>query len=289
MSVTATRRLDSAPSVGGGVRRRHRRRALSPVPAWWRVAVQSLTWTNLMVVLALWIMDGQVQQLTGWASGLTSLGRLTALASAALLLVQVLLMARIPAVERVYGQDELARLHRLVGFTSFTLMIVHIALITLGYAALERRNVLVEGWSLVVDYPGMMLALAGTVLLTMVAATSMRMARRRLRYESWHLVHLYAYLGVGLALPHQLWTGQEFISHPVAGLYWWSLWIAAAGAVLTWRRCSQVPGACGRAARGELAVEDVPADEAVVVLHLVRPDDLAVEMICCLKPGASRS
>ena len=32
---------------------------------------------------------------------------------------------------------------------------------------------------------------------------------RRLRYESWHLIHLYAYLGVGLALPHQLWTGHR--------------------------------------------------------------------------------
>ena len=41
----------------------------------------------------------------------------------------------------------------------------------------------------------------------MVVVTSIRVARRRLRYESWHLLHLYAYLGVGLALPHQLWTG----------------------------------------------------------------------------------
>jgi predicted ferric reductase len=65
--------------------------------------------------------------------------------------------------------------------------------------------------------------------------TSIRKARRTLRYESWHLLHLYAYLGVGLALPHQLWTGQEFLTSPVATIYWWVLWIAAAGAVLVWR------------------------------------------------------
>ncbi|MCB0913420.1 MAG: oxidoreductase, partial [Propionibacteriaceae bacterium] len=57
----------------------------------------------------------------------------------------------------------------------------------------------------------------------------------RLRYESWHLLHLYAYLGVGLALPHQLWTGQEFLTNPVATIYWWTLWAAAAGAILLWR------------------------------------------------------
>ena len=48
-------------------------------------------------------------------TGLTALGRLTGLVASDLLLVQVLLMARIPWVERAYGQDALARRHRLVG------------------------------------------------------------------------------------------------------------------------------------------------------------------------------
>ena len=205
------------------------------VPRWWRDAVGALTWASLLVVGGLWVADGQVQELAGWASGTSSLGRLTGLVSADLLLIQVLLMARIPMVERVYGQDELARRHRLVGFTSFTLMILHIVLIEVGYALSARANLLVEFWDLVVDYPGMLLALAGTVALVMVAVTSMKRARSRLRYESWHLLHLYAYLGVGLALPHQLWTGQEFLSHPYATFYWWSLWIAAAGAIVVWR------------------------------------------------------
>ena len=204
-------------------------------PRWWRDAVGALTWVSVLVVVGLWIADGQLQALGGWASGVTSLGRLTGLLSADLLLIQVLLMARIPMVERVYGQDELARRHRLVGFSSVDLMLAHLVLITVGYSALEGRNLLAELWRLVVDYPGMLLAAAGTALLLMVAAVSIRKARARLRYESWHLLHLYAYLGVGLALPHQLWTGQEFVSHGVATLYWWSLWVAAAGAIVIWR------------------------------------------------------
>jgi predicted ferric reductase len=187
------------------------------------------------VVGGLWVAGGGVQALAGVTSGLTSLGRLTGLLSADLLLIQVLLMARIPMVERVYGQDELARRHRLVGFTSFTLMLVHLVLITFGYAGQYGSNPIVEFWNMVVNYPGMLLALAGTLLLGLVSMTSIRKARRKLRYESWHLLHLYAYLGVGLALPHQLWTGQEFLSNGVATVYWWSLWIAAAGAILIWR------------------------------------------------------
>jgi ferredoxin-NADP reductase len=63
----------------------------------------------------------------------------------------------------------------------------------------------------------------------------MKAARRKLRYESWHLLHLYAYLGAGLALPHQIWSGTDFSGSPLAATYWWTLYIAAAGAVLVFR------------------------------------------------------
>ena len=81
----------------------------------------------------------------------------------------------------------------------------------------------------------MLLATAGTAALVMVVVTSVRAARRRLRYESWHLLHLYAYLGVGLALPHQLWTGTDFVASPAARAYWWTLYAVALGAVLVFR------------------------------------------------------
>lgn len=204
-------------------------------PTWWRDAVGCATWASLLVVVALWVHGAGLQALTGWGPGLTSLGRLTGLLASNLLLMQVLLMARIPMVERTFGQDELARRHRLVGFWSFTLMVGHVLLIVLGYALEASTNPLAELWTVVVDDPGMLLAAAASLLLVLVVVTSIRAARRRLRYESWHLLHLYAYLGVGLALPHQLWTGQEFLSSRVATVYWWSLWIVAAGAVLGWR------------------------------------------------------
>jgi predicted ferric reductase len=205
------------------------------VPAWWRDAVGVVTWASMLVVVALWVAGGNVQDLGGWGTGLTAVGRLTGLVASDLLLIQVLLLARIPLVERAFGQDELARRHRLVGFWSFNLMWAHIVVVTLGYAIQARTNVLVEAWDLVVDYPGILLAFAGAMLLVLVTVTSIRVARRRLRYESWHLLHLYAYLGVGLALPHQLWSGQEFLDSTVAAVYWWTLWAAAAGAVLWWR------------------------------------------------------
>jgi len=209
--------------------------ARSRIDAAVRLAALVALWSTLLLVLYWWAADGGLQDLTGWVSGLNSAGRLTGLLASDLLLVQVLLMARLPVLEHAFGQDRLARLHRLVGFTSFNLLIAHIGLITWGYAAGDLTEVPGTLWDLTVDYPGMLLATAGTGCLVMVVMTSVRAARRKLRYESWHLLHLYAYLGVGLALPHQLWAGQEFLSSTARTVFWWGLWIAAVVAVLGWR------------------------------------------------------
>ena len=200
-----------------------------------RIGAQVALWLGLLLITWWWATGGGIADLAGWETGLTSLGRLTGLLASDLLLVQVVLMARLPVLEHAVGQDRLAVLHRTVGSTSFTLMLAHVGLITWGYAAGSLVQTPATAWELTTEYPGMLLAVAGTACLVTVVVTSVRAARARLRYESWHLLHLYAYLGVGLALPHQLWTGQEFLSSTAATAYWWSLWAAAAGAVLVWR------------------------------------------------------
>ncbi|WP_432876125.1 ferredoxin reductase family protein [Kribbella sp. CA-245084] len=222
-------------------------------------------WLSLLLVTYWWVAGGGVQELAGWATGLTSLGRLTGLLAAALLLAQVILMARVPVLEAAYGQDRLARIHRLTGFTSFNLMLVHLVLITWGYAAGELGKTPAMLWDLTVDYPGMLLAVAGTAGLCLSVLTSVKAARRRLRYESWHLLHLYAYLGVGLALPHQLWTGQEFLSSTSRTVFWWTAWAVAAAAILVFR----IAAAIWRNARHRLRVTAVvPEGDRVVSVYV---------------------
>jgi len=244
-------------------------RAAPPRPTsrrWWRDAAGSLTWLSMLAVVALWVSNDGVQGLfTGAAGLLKGTGQLTGLVASDLLLIQVLLMARIPWVERAYGQDALARKHRLVGFGSFTLMLAHIVLIVLGYAAGSNSSVLGKLWEMIASYPGMLLATAGTMALVMVVVTSIRKARARLQHESWHLLHLYAYLGVALALPHQLWTGADFLSSPVATGYWWGLWAAAAAAVLAFRVGLPV----WRSMRHRLVVQRVVTEApGVVSVHI---------------------
>ncbi|MEV0940647.1 ferredoxin reductase family protein [Micromonospora wenchangensis] len=212
------------------------RRPLPTAPGWWADLAGSAAALSLLVVVALWTADRGVQELlSGVATGLTSAGRLTGLLSADLMLVQVVLMARVPLVERRFGQDRIARWHRLAGFASFHLLLAHVLLTTVGYAGTARENPVTQLWLLVTGYPGMLLATAALALLVLVVVTSVRAARRRLRYESWHLLHLYAYLGIGLALPHQLWTGADFVSSAAARAYWWTAYLGALGSVLVFR------------------------------------------------------
>jgi predicted ferric reductase len=190
----------------------------------------------VLFVVGLWVSGGGLTAFGSLADGLTNVGRLAGLVASVLMLLQVLLMARIPVVEQAWGQDELARVHRLVGFTSFNLMVAHILLVIAGYNLADAgRGFVGTLVDQVLNAPGMLLAAAGTVALVMVVVTSVRAARRRLRYESWHLLHLYAYLGAGLALPHQLWTGADFTSSPVASVFWWSVYGATLAAVLVFR------------------------------------------------------
>ncbi|MCL1869158.1 MAG: ferredoxin reductase family protein [Promicromonosporaceae bacterium] len=244
-------------------------RPAAPRPARnaWAVASAAVIWGTSIIVAALWLRGGGIQAvLAGGGDALTTLGRATGLAASNLLLYQVLLMARVPVFERGLGRDTITRWHRLTGFWSFWLMLAHVTLVTLGYGATGHVDLVHQVWGFVTLYPGMLLATAGTAALVAVVVLSIRAARRRMRYESWHLLHLYAYVGVGLALPHQLWTGADFLSSPLATTYWWTLWAVAAGSVLVFRVLLPL----WRSARHGLRVESVVRDGSRGVVVTLR-------------------
>jgi predicted ferric reductase len=247
--MSTTTAVLAAPTESGRLRLQRRL-------SWVGYAAIAFGSGTLAALVTLWLADGGIAAIGQPGGAALTFGRLTGLVAAHLLLLQVLLMARIPPLERVWGQGALTRAHRLVGMTSFTVMLAHIVLIVLGYTQAGRLSLFGQIWDLVTNYPGMLLAVAGTVALIAVVATSLRAARRRLRYESWHLIHLYAYLGVALVLPHQLWTGADFLASPGMTLFWWAMWAAAAGAIVVFRLVLPL----GRSLLHQLVVERVIAE-----------------------------
>ena len=202
-------------------------------------------------------------------------GRLAGFTGAYLMLLMVLLIGRLPWLERAVGQDRLVRWHRWTAPWAFVLITAHVVLITLGYAQSSRTVALRQLWVFLSSYPDVLAATAGFGLLVMVAVTSVRVARRRLKYETWWVVHLYTYVALSLAFAHQVATGASFVGHPLARATWATAWASTAGLVIAYRVGLPV----ARNLRHQLRIERI-REEAPGVYSVVcrgrRLDRLAV-------------
>jgi predicted ferric reductase len=244
------------------------RRAAPPAPAIARRSAAGLVpaalWGGAAAVLALWWTDtGSVVGTAGW---LTGAGRLAGLLCGYACAVLVGLMARVPLLERRIGSDRVARWHAMAGRYTICLLVAHVALVLAGYAAQDRVSLWHETTNVVLNYPDMLKATAGTVVLLTVGITSARAARRRTSYEFWYYVHLLTYAAVFLAFFHQLTLGEEFNGKPVATAVWYALYLGVAALVLWFRVL--VPVRLNR--RHRLRVESVRAEAPGVYSVVVR-------------------
>jgi predicted ferric reductase len=164
-----------------------------------------------------------------------AVGRFTGLTGAYLLLLMVVLVARLPALERLLGHPRLTRWHRRLSPWPLLLLTVHAATSMIGYAKLQRTGLWHEFGVALSRYEGMLGAIFALALLIGVAAMSIRAARRRMSHETWWQVHLLTYLALALSFSHQIATGASFVHHPLARLAWTLLWLATAGVVLACR------------------------------------------------------
>jgi predicted ferric reductase len=190
---------------------------------------------NVVLVVGLWLRSGGLAGLGNTGDLVTSIGRITGLVGTLLVLVQLLLIARLPVLERSVGFDRLTVWHRRNGRVAIGLLLAHAVLITIGYALRGRISLPAEVKRLLLNTPGILTATAGTLLLVAVVATSVVIARRRLRYETWYFVHLYSYLAIALAFSHQMATGTSFIGDAAAQAYWWTVYGATLGALVVFR------------------------------------------------------
>jgi predicted ferric reductase len=196
-------------------------------------AVLTVVSAGAVAVIGLWWQNTPaVSGLDGW---LTGAGRLTGLLAGYAIAVLLVLMARIPALERGVGSDRLARWHSMGGRYVVGLSVAHTLLIIWGYAVADGTDVVSETVTLNLSYPDVLKATVAVLLLIGIGIVSARAIRPRLRYETWFHLHFYTYLAAWLAFGHQSATGNEFLAAPAARAAWYTLYIATA-VVLVWYR-----------------------------------------------------
>jgi predicted ferric reductase len=186
-------------------------------------------------VSGIWWADTTARALRTSGDRLTAAGRITGLVGTYLVLVQVVLMSRLPWLDRFLGSDRLSVWHRRNGGYTVTLLVAHAVLTIVGYAGTDRASVAHETSVVIRSYPDMLAATVGLLLLVAVGVASARVARRRLKYETWYFLHLYTYLAIALSFAHQLATGNDFVTHPANRILWAALYALTFALLLAYR------------------------------------------------------
>ena len=183
---------------------------------------------NALLITWLWANGGNVTHVNSTGDFLVSIARLTGLLGAFSALLQVLLLSRLPWVERSIGFDRLTVWHRWNGHACLYLVLAHVVFSVWGYAALDRLPLTEEISTMITGgvYPGMVTATIGTALLIAVVLSSIVVVRRRVRYEAWYAIHLTVYASIALAWFHQIPTGNELVLDRLAADYWRGFYLA---------------------------------------------------------------
>ncbi|MEY4000398.1 MAG: hypothetical protein RLZZ626_753 [Actinomycetota bacterium] len=197
--------------------------------------VEIFAWGTVLAVTAMFLIDGGLASLTDTAAWMSAITRLTALVATDLLLIHMLLVARVPWIDKLYGHDRATLTHKKLGKPILYIVTVHVITSVIQYALLDGKNVFVEAFSMITTMQDMWTAAIGFALMLVVTVTSINAARRRLSYEAWYLIHVTSYVSVLVAIPHQFSTGSDIAGRPVQTIFWVSLYLFVAGNILWFR------------------------------------------------------
>lgn len=206
----------------------------------WRDTLESIFWLSGVGAVSLMLAAGA--PIGSVADALTTIGRATGIVAATMMMVQLLVIARIPVIERRVGHDRAALLHGRLGRIGFIVMAAHVITLVLGYGARVQSGWWDQAWTFALHFGNeMTLAVIGFWLLIAVVVTSLAAVRRRWRYERWHAVHLLTYVVIGVSIPHQFVNGTTFSGNAMSATdtfarwYWAVLWTLSIGGFLVYR------------------------------------------------------
>ena len=208
------------------------------------------------------------QSASDWSDpglAITALSRIAAMAGTYLALVCLVLVARIPWLEKEFGQDVLVKLHRKFAPYSLYLIVIHVVFVSLGYGLLGDLNIWNQFWSLVLGTPWMMPAFFGYIFMMMVGITSYKRARSRMKYDTWYLLHLYAYLGIGLSFAHTITSGIMFVDNDVMRYWWIALYVLVVIFILGFRVIYPLARTLRHDIRVEKIVRESPHTVSVIM------------------------
>ena len=188
-------------------------------------SVDAAIWAIVVLITSLFLVDGGLNELSEPVGALGAISRLTSLIGTALLLMHMLLVARVPWIENVYGRDQATVLHKRLGKPVFYLILAHFVSAVMQFSLLNSEDLLQTLWWFITEVPDMLPAGISLILMIVVVITSLNFARRRLGHKTWFVFHIISYAAVALAVPHVFSTGTDIAGKPIQTVLWVSLYL----------------------------------------------------------------
>jgi predicted ferric reductase len=195
--------------------------------------------TSISILALLWlgaalaILQSFVTDELPMRFGASLVANVTGMAAGYAAAIMLILMSRSPWLERGVGTHRLVRWHGRGGQLVIILAAIHAVAAIQAWAEAGSID-LVAATGEVLDIPGLTTAVIATVILVLIGGASLRVVRRRISYERWHLLHLVTYLAVALGFAHQL-AGPDLAGRQWVQVAWSLLYTYAFVLVLRWR------------------------------------------------------
>jgi predicted ferric reductase len=186
-----------------------------------------------------------------------------------LFLVMMVLAARIPFVDNLFGHDRALELHKKLGKPVLYLLLVHMVALIVDYASRVQTDL----WSEVVTMFGisdLLLSFLAMGVMVLIVITSLVAVKKALPHGVWHTIHLMSYVAMFLGVFHQFSQGMMFAEGTMARWYWLSLYVVAVGGIAIFRVIIPV----AKSMRHKLVVDEVVVEGPGTVSITMRGRDL---------------
>ncbi len=197
--------------------------------------VEMVGFATVIFVIASFLIDGGLANITDIPSALGAFSRLTALVATDLLLIQMILVARVPWLDRLYGHDRTTIAHKKLGKPVLYIIIAHFLASLIQYAMQDGKNIFAEIFVMANLTTDLLLSFVALAAMIIVVITSIKIARAKLSYEAWYLVHLLSYVAVLAAVPHEFSVGQDVAGKPLQSAFWIALYVFVGGNLVWFR------------------------------------------------------
>lgn len=193
----------------------------------------TIAWSVAGASVLLFVSADGLGEVSDLQTAVNATGVATGLAGTALMLTMLLLAARMPIIDRAFGQEAAMRAHRRLGQPAFYLVVAHGVLLSFGMDKTPGAMAVTAIQSM--SGGDLVLAYLSVILLMVVIVSSLAVATRRLPYEVWHVAHLMTYAAMLVAVPHQFTADGLFAADSPQRTLWIAFYALAFGSIAWFR------------------------------------------------------